>query len=49
MKKNFYETPSAEWILLGEDDIMTTSPINDLPSGLGNDDKDDPGNLFVFD
>lgn len=47
MKKNIYKTPSAEWILLGEDDILTT--FNSGVSGPGNDDETDPGNLFVFD
>lgn len=45
MKKNFYNTPYAEWILLEEDDIMTTS-VNSNPVGEGNIDEEDPGNLW---
>ena len=45
MKKNFYNTPYAEWIGLEEDDIMTTS-VNSNPAGEGNIDIEDPGNLW---
>ena len=45
MKKFFYTTPYAEWILLKTEDIMTTS-VNGSPAGEGNIDAEDPGNLW---
>lgn len=46
MKKNLYNTPDATWVLLEEDDILTT--INSGEAGVGNVDENDPGDLFAL-